>query len=277
LSYWIYKCNSQNRPHQVAYGDWNDFFADGSASKWGSTEWVPALASASVSDTILAYQTDRNELAGVAKVVRWRRRGEHSDLILEPLQQLKVKVRPLKKKSSQIASIPALQPGPVRTLYAINAEDANCLLRAAGAQIRLEAKESNNAVRHAIWNGAGFGTPEKNKEVEASAMKHLSKHLKARGWKVNDVSLRKLGYDLHCTRGRSTMHVECKGIAGSRLSFIITRAEQKQWQTNPSFVLGVVTNARSKNPQVDLFRGKRSLSRFRFEPLSFMAIGEVSR
>jgi hypothetical protein len=127
---WIYKCNARNEPHQSTYGDWKDFFRDGETSDWGSTESVPALRRASVGDRIIAYQTDRNELVGMAQVVGWRRRGKYEDIILKPLVRLGVKVRPLKKRYPRVARIPALRPGPIRTLYEIPPADAKLLLKA---------------------------------------------------------------------------------------------------------------------------------------------------
>jgi hypothetical protein len=56
---------------------------------------------------VIAYQTERNELVGLTKVDRFRRRGAHLDLYLEPLEEIGVKVRPLKKADSRIAGIPA--------------------------------------------------------------------------------------------------------------------------------------------------------------------------
>lgn len=134
MTCWIYKCNSRNRSHQVTYGDWDRFFTDPGNGQWGSTEWVPKLAKAHHGDVILAYQTDRNELVGIAEVIALRRRGSYKDLILRPLEELRVKVRPLKKQSIAIARIPALQPGPIQTLYSISEADFNRLLHAAGTR-----------------------------------------------------------------------------------------------------------------------------------------------
>jgi hypothetical protein len=118
--YWIYKCNSRRQPYQVAYGDWRDFFLRNAPQEWGSTEWVPALRDPRPGHTIIAYQTDRNELVGLAKVTRHQRRAGHLDLILAPVQMIGAKVRPLKQRYKSIRQIPALQPGPIKTLYHIS-------------------------------------------------------------------------------------------------------------------------------------------------------------
>ncbi|MEX2306360.1 MAG: hypothetical protein WD738_02135, partial [Pirellulales bacterium] len=77
MAFWIYKCNSRNHPDQVAWGDWDDFFSGRTNGEWGSTEWVPKLAKAKRGDVVLAYQTNRKELVGIAEVVGLRRRGSH--------------------------------------------------------------------------------------------------------------------------------------------------------------------------------------------------------
>src|SRR5437773_2012522 len=269
---WIYKCNSQNRPHQVAYGDWNDFFLENATCEWASTEWVPALSNGKRCDTILAYQSNRNELVGIAKVVALRPRGGYYDLILKPIRRIGVKVKPLKKSDHRIAAIPALKPGRIQTLYQIDRSDAQRLLRAAGLHIQLE----RNAVRAQIAsakNGGGFGSFEQNKETEEAGIKHVTKHLRSLGWQVRDISQHKLGYDLSCRKRKSALHVEVKGIAGPRRQFIITRAERRQWGTDKTFALALVTNARKTKPTLDLYRGPRSIGLFQFEPLSFMALG----
>ena len=124
MAFWIYKCNSRNKPHQVSSADWDDFFAEPGDGEWGSTEWIPELRKAQPQDTILAYQTDRNEFVGIAKVVRLRKRAAFRDLILRSVEEVRVKLRPLKQRYPSIARIPALQPGPIRTLYPIAAADA---------------------------------------------------------------------------------------------------------------------------------------------------------
>ena len=139
MNCWIYKCNSRGREHQVTWGDWDHFFSGQTKGEWGSTEWVPELAKAQRGDMVLAYQTDRNELVGVVEVVELRRRGPYEDLILRPHEELRRKVRPLKKQSSAVARIPALQPGPIQTLYPISEADFDRLLRAAGSQYKSAA------------------------------------------------------------------------------------------------------------------------------------------
>jgi hypothetical protein len=131
MPWWIYKCNSKQLEYQNAWGDWYDFFYGDPSQHWGSTEWTPALAELKKGDMIIAYQTDRNELVGLAQV---RQPCEDDTyLYLDPVEIIRVKVRPLKKSDPKIAAIPALQPGPIKTIYDISTSDARRLLKAAGA------------------------------------------------------------------------------------------------------------------------------------------------
>ena len=270
--FWIYKCNSKNHPYQVYYGDWNDFFLTGRNEEWGSTEWVPALAQASPGDTILAYQTDRNELVGIARVVRLRPRGTHLDLILKPVKRIGVRVRPIKAQYPEVAAIPALKPGPIRTLYSIDHQDAQTLLRAAGLLIESERRDAR-AEGLVVATGGLFGSPLENRAIEAAAVKHVVRYFRNRGWTVRDHSNKKLGYDLSCTRGRSRLHVEVKGTTGSKNQFIITASERRHWLEDKSFVLALVMKARSTRPTLQLYYGAGSMRRFHFEPIAFMAFG----
>lgn len=82
---------------------------------------------------IIAYQTNRNELVGVLKVDLIEQRDGYKAILLEKLsQQYAVKLRPLKQADEEIAAIPALQPGPIRTIYSVTPHDALKLLDAAG-------------------------------------------------------------------------------------------------------------------------------------------------
>jgi hypothetical protein len=131
MAWWVYKCNSQNNFYQGAYGDWRDYFDGDPNQEWGSRDWIPALAELRKGDTLIAYQTNRNELVGLVRV---RQSCEQDTFVyLEPVERIKpVKVRPLKKSDPQIAAIPAFKPGPIQTIYEISLSDAQRLLKAAG-------------------------------------------------------------------------------------------------------------------------------------------------
>lgn len=268
---WIYKCNARKREYQRAWGDWSDFFASGQRRRWGSTRWIPKLERASRGDTIIAYQTDRNELVGTARVVCWQARRDGKDLILQPLKPIGVRVRPLKDRHPNVARIPALQPGPIRTLYPISLNDGRRLLRAAGSEL---AVDSNDARReaHIASRGAGFGSPEENKRVERSAVKAVTGHLRRAGWSVRDVSSQKIGYDLLCKRKGAQLHVEVKGARGATQQFLITGAERESWLTDRRFALAFVAKALSGSPILAFFHGSTGAAEFVFRPISYVAV-----
>jgi hypothetical protein len=269
--YWIYKCNSRGGEHQVAEGDWNEVFSSAGATDWGSTEWIPQLKEAARGDLILAYQTNRNELVGLARVERVEKRGRYLDLYLEPVEELRVKVRPLKQASERINQIPALQPGPIKTLYDISKIDAEWLLHAARKASRVDIKSASTAAED--WaSGGGFGSADDNKEVEIAAMDAATDRLKDDGWKVKDVSVLKCGYDLECTRGRSKLHVEVKGSSGLEKKFILTQNELATWETDQNYCLVLVTLALEEHPLIDSFHGKSGLAQIRRQPIAHACV-----
>jgi hypothetical protein len=131
MRWWIYKCNGRNQPHQRAYGDWHEFFDAGVVDTWGSSDWIPALSKLAPGDMIIAHQSDRNELVGIAKVAQSSAKDTY--VYLKPVEKIGVKVRPLKIANKKIATIPSLQPGPINTIYDITNKDAERLVAAARA------------------------------------------------------------------------------------------------------------------------------------------------
>jgi len=268
-AFWVYKCNSKEHEYQRTYGDWAEVFATRRPRRWGTTEIVPQLREARVGDIVIAYQTDRNELVGTARVTRWQRRGRFRDLILKPMRTIGVRVRPLKAADPRVARIPALQPGPIRTLYSISRADASALLKAAGVHLRVSGDEPEDKAERAV-RGAGFGTPEQNKRVERAAVRHVKGKLRAQGWSVRDVSPENRGYDLFCKRAKEQLHVEVKGASGEGQQFPITARELRVWSTDQRFALALVGSALSAKPIVSFFPGPKARNEFEFRPLSYM-------
>jgi hypothetical protein len=268
--YWVYKCNSKDREYQRTYGDWKEVFESQEPQWWGTTEVVPELSNAKVGDTILAYQTDRNELVGVAQVVGWKSQGKFKRLILKPGRTIGVRVRPLKKANPKVARIPALQPGQIRTLYSISRADASVLLKAAGVHMALAAEVSEGGAEQAA-KGGGFGTPENNRRVEKAAMRHVMRHYKSQGWSVEDVSSHNRGYDLICKASGDQRHVEVKGASGEGQQFILTAKELKAWSSDKLFVLAFVSKSLSAKPSIAFFPRAKSQAEFSIRALSFMA------
>jgi hypothetical protein len=273
--YWIYKCNAKDRDYQRTYGDWSEVFDSNEVQHWGTTKIVPELSNAKPGNLILAYQTDRNELVGLARVVRWEPHGKFKWLMLKPVQAIGVRVRPLKVANPKVARIPALQPGPIRTLYKISSSDAALLLSAAGMQLAKEADVSEDRA-NLIAKGAGFGEPASNKRVERAAVRHVARHYKSRAWSVKDVSSKNLGYDLVCKVSGNERHIEVKGASGDGQQFILTAKELKSWTNDKRFVLAFVGRALSAKPSLSFFPGSKSQGEFEIGALSFLAKRRVS-
>ena len=137
MSWWIYKCNNLGHEHQRVWGDWDDLWANPNGRSWGTTDDIPALAELGTGDSVIAYQTNRNELVGITRVTQSCEADTH--LYLRPVERIGAKVKPLKQADPVVARIPALQPGVIRTVYPISRADAERLLSAArGAATRTQ-------------------------------------------------------------------------------------------------------------------------------------------
>lgn len=126
-------------------------------------------------------------------------------------------------------------------------------------------------IQQQISSGAGFGDPEKNKKVEKSAVQAVTEMYEKEGWKVESVEAKKCGYDLLCTKRNLKQNVEVKGVSGAEISFIITSNEVNQANTNPNFVICVVTLALSENPQINRFTANEFTKNFALEAIAYKA------
>lgn len=119
--------------------------------------------------------------------------------------------------------------------------------------------------------GAGFGSPETNRQVEQAAISFVTEYYKSRGWSVQSVEAERRGFDLLCTKDAFEEHVEVKGIQGETVSFIITAGEVRQAQSDDRFVLCVVTSAISNRPRLSRYSVKDFSEGFDLAPLAFRA------
>lgn len=119
--------------------------------------------------------------------------------------------------------------------------------------------------------GAGFGNPETNQKVERAAVSLVTEWYESKSWTVKSVELEKCGYDLLCQKDSEENHVEVKGIQGKIVSFIITRREVMRAQSDPDFVLCVVTSALSSSPKLNIYDRESFANDFDLMPLSYQA------
>lgn len=118
--------------------------------------------------------------------------------------------------------------------------------------------------------GGGFGNSETNRKVEQAAISCVIDNYKKRGWSVESVESKNLGFDLLSTKADIHEHVEVKGIQGNLVSFIITAGEVKQSQADEKFVLYVVTSALS-NPKTHRFTAKEFNEQFALQTIAYRA------
>ncbi len=120
-------------------------------------------------------------------------------------------------------------------------------------------------------SGAGFGSPEANKQVELAAIRRVTRDLRREGYQVRSREQDGVGYDLEATKGRKQLHVEVKGIAGDALQFAITAGELQQARKDAAFELRAVTQARTQQAKVHRFPGKAFLKQFHLEAMAYRA------
>jgi hypothetical protein len=137
----------------------------------------------------------------------------------------------------------------------VPAKDAKRLLRRS----RLKSPPAENA--EVEVSGAGFGDPDTNRRIERAAVDAVKRHYKRGGFKVRSCERDNLGYDLEVKNGRTTLHVEVKGISGAGIRFPITAGEVNCAARDASFRLAVVTDAlNGRSRKVHIYTG-RSASR----------------
>ena len=140
MRYWVYKCSTRGaNAGNTLSGDWEAEHAFGGGHApfgWGYTSEVRGLDQVKVGDRVIAHQSDRARLVGVAKVLGFPR----GEIQLKVLEDLRVNMRDLKNKYPDVWGIPAYQPGPYHSIYEISSSDAETLLRRARAERSGDAK-----------------------------------------------------------------------------------------------------------------------------------------
>ena len=124
---YVYKVNQQNR---VGYhfGNWLEFFERPQPCPWGREDVVCKDHHPREGDRILCYQTNFNEILGIAEVIGY----EKGKLVLRATKgpfPRGMKMTDLKKIDKRIGNLEAFQQGLIKTLYPISNKDADHLLR----------------------------------------------------------------------------------------------------------------------------------------------------
>jgi hypothetical protein len=159
-----------------------------------------------------------------------------------------------------------VNPSQLQSLRRLTAEFADLLQSIWNDAVAAEDAEGEETLR-----GAGFGSSESNRAIELAAIAAVTRLYRERDWQVESVERERVGYDLLCTAGVHEEHVEVKGIQGDRLSFPITAGELRRGDSDPDFVLCVVTAALSDQPRIEWWRGEEIRRSFSLVPLVYMA------
>lgn len=147
----------------------------------------------------------------------------------------------------------------------VNLERANALLK------RSELKAKKLVGAQTVLLGGGFGDAKTNALVERAAVRKVTRHLKKRGFEITSREKDSVGYDLDAKKGKIEWHVEVKGVSGEKVQFPITKNEVIRAETDSSFRLIVVTEARKKDSRLHTYHGQDIASSFVLQPISYMA------
>lgn len=139
MSFWVYKCNDTGHKDQVVHGDWEYVFHAKTPVGWGNTKDSPDLEDLSAGDLVIAFQSERNEVVGLAEVVRLKPVGKHKQPLLKALEHDGVELRPLKKIDERIRGMDAFKPGKIQTIYDITTSDAWHLIAVVKAQRQMDS------------------------------------------------------------------------------------------------------------------------------------------
>jgi hypothetical protein len=149
---------------------------------------------------------------------------------------------------------------------------ARNLVRVEGAEAihdRLAGVSEDDFKPRKTSTGAGFGNPETNRKVERAAVKAVTEWYEDEGWTVKSVEADKCGYDLLCNRTLEEKHVEVKGVQGDTVAFIITAGELRQAETDPDFILCVVTSALTSASSLNFYDSSEFAAELDLRPLAY--------
>jgi hypothetical protein len=226
---WVYKCNLRGK-FGPSRGDWEYVFATAKAVPWGRLSFIPALDELRPGDLLLCYQTNRNWLVGLARVIGFRGTGRARRVVVQRIRRIGTKVRPLKTQDRRIGRIPALQGGRIQTIYPISKADAHLLIRAADrAAIQTIDQAAIESITETSENIAAEFEKAQGFESDPRVRRAIERHAvrRAKAWYRKRYRVRERGkpYDLHCSRNGKVLFVEVKGTRSSGQAVILTANE----------------------------------------------------
>jgi hypothetical protein len=118
---------------------------------------------------------------------------------------------------------------------------------------------------------SGVGRPDAQHKalVERNAVQFVKERLVASGRRfIQSREVENVGYDLDFEFNGVPEHVEVKGTALPEVLFFLSRNEWNHAQSDPHFVLCVVTSALT-TPTLHQWRGSEIANAFKLEPMSY--------
>jgi len=152
----------------------------------------------------------------------------------------------------------------------IKPESAELLERIWPSQESNELKNGMSSENIINEVGAGFGNTETNQIVEKTAIVFVTNYYKNKKYDVKSVESEKIGYDLLCKSEYDELHLEVKGVSGTKEEFIITANEINSSINDTRFLLVLVTNVLNQ-PQIHLYDRIQFESEFDIVALSYRA------
>ena len=160
-------------------------------------------------------------------------------------------IRPWWERVAHLTEREALSIRPLRTEAYDLLEERGLIVKGPGNNVPIhvappELRRGEQAATEIITvtaSGAGYGDPVTNAKVERAAMNLVASTYTEQGWTPEDVSAAKVGWDITVCRGDEELHLEVKGVSGTKPSVLLTRNEHATAGTDPAWRLAVVTQA----------------------------------
>lgn len=160
-------------------------------------------------------------------------------------------IRPWWEQVAGLDDREALSLRPLRTAVYDLLEERGLIVKGPGNNVPIhvappDLRERGAEVVEVISvtpSGAGYGDPVTNAKVERVAMELVASTYVDLGWTPVDVSAHKVGWDITMRSGDDELHVEVKGVSGSKPTVLLTRNEHAVARVDPLWRLAVVTQA----------------------------------
>lgn len=190
-----------------------------------------------------------DELLGYCIDFLWDRRTDPSPI--EGWWYSAGGIRPWWEKVADLNDREALSLRPLRTAAYDLLEERGLIVKGPGNNVPIHvAPPEKRGVAPEVTEvisvtptGAGYGDPVTNAMVERVAMDAVVSAYLDQDWTAEDVSAQKVGWDITVRRTGEELHIEVKGVSGSKPTVLLTRNEYATAEADSLWRLAVVTQA----------------------------------